>query len=77
MYRNQHHPSDVIVAVWFAGIFSIPLGLAVRRSRRSRRDGDLNTDPEGEEEDDEDHADMGEARSAPLPSSSAGMARDF
>lgn len=33
MFGNQHHPSDVAVAIWIAVIFGVPLGLAVRRTR--------------------------------------------
>ena len=33
MFGNQHHPSDVAVAIWLAVLFGIPLGLAVRRTR--------------------------------------------
>lgn len=33
MYGNQHHPSDVAVAIWLAVLFGVPLGLAVRRTR--------------------------------------------
>ncbi len=33
MFGNQHHPSDVGVAILIATIFGVPLGLAVRRTR--------------------------------------------
>jgi membrane-associated phospholipid phosphatase len=49
MYGNQHHPSDVAVAVWIAVVFGVPLGLAVRRTRY-RRDGDEPDGPGSEEE---------------------------
>lgn len=49
MYGNQHHPSDVAVAIWIAVVFGVPLGLAVRRTRYSR-DGDGPDGPESEEE---------------------------
>lgn len=36
LFGNQHHPSDVAVAIWIAVFFGIPLGLAVRRTRFAR-----------------------------------------
>ncbi|HSJ03776.1 MAG: phosphatase PAP2 family protein [Verrucomicrobium sp.] len=62
MYGNQHHPSDVAVAIWIAILFGIPLGQAVRRTRFVKAAGD----PEGDYGVDEDDAgeivEVGEAR---------------
>ncbi|WP_038171659.1 phosphatase PAP2 family protein [Verrucomicrobium sp. BvORR106] len=59
MYGNQHHPSDVAVAIWIAVLFGIPLGIAVRRVRYMKAAGD----PEEVVVSDEDEVvEAGEAR---------------
>ena len=60
MFGNQHHPSDVGVAILIAAIFGVPLGLAVRRTRFTR-DGDGPDGPTVEEEATQQHADPTEA----------------
>lgn len=60
MFGNQHHPSDVSVAILIATIFGVPLGLAVRRTRFTL-DGD---GPDGltpEVETEQQHAEPTEA----------------
>lgn len=54
MFGNQHHPSDVAVAIWIAVIFGVPLGLAVRRTRYAC-DGDGPDGPGIEEESEPEH----------------------
>ncbi|WP_050029879.1 phosphatase PAP2 family protein [Verrucomicrobium sp. BvORR034] len=61
MYGNQHHPSDVAVAIWIAVLFGVPLGLAVRRSRFKKAAGDPE-DAVVSEDDEDEVVEAGEAR---------------
>ena len=58
MQLNQHRPTDVVVAVWIASMFGLPLGLAVRRLR-SKGDMETETEPPSDEP-----VEMGEAVNA-------------
>lgn len=62
MYGNQHHPSDVAVAIWIAILFGIPLGLAVRRTRFAKASGDPEDDVGLEDGDAGEVVEAGEAR---------------
>ena len=33
MQLNQHHPVDIAIGIWFAALFGVPLGLAVKKLR--------------------------------------------
>lgn len=46
MFGGQHHPTDVAVAIWIAVVFGLPLGLAVRRTRRIRTGEEMEEDGE-------------------------------
>jgi membrane-associated phospholipid phosphatase len=61
MYGNQHHPSDVVVAIWLALLFGVPLGLAVRKTRFVKADSDP-SDEESAENDEVEGLEMGEAK---------------
>lgn len=61
MYGNQHHPSDVVVAIWIALLFGVPLGLAVRKTRFVKADGDP-SEEEPTEEEVVEGLEMGEAK---------------
>ncbi|MEZ0274176.1 MAG: phosphatase PAP2 family protein [Roseimicrobium sp.] len=50
MYGNQHHPSDVAVAIWLAVLFGVPLGLAVRRTRFTKDEDGPDGPPDDAEE---------------------------
>jgi membrane-associated phospholipid phosphatase len=63
MFGNQHHPSDVAVAIWLAVLFGVPLGLAVRRTRFTK-DGD---GPDGPADDVEEQLPDTEPTEASLP----------